>query len=61
MHNIPALTLLRRTYHLIPRVKYLLSKVSNQNAPSEDVVLYLDTRNYSGRGKFKLCEKFMPR
>jgi hypothetical protein len=32
-----------RTYHLMLRVKHLLSKVSNQSAPSEDVALWLDT------------------
>jgi hypothetical protein len=29
--------------HLMPTVKHLLSKVSNQSAPSEDVALLLDT------------------
>jgi hypothetical protein len=38
-HCIPALALLPRTYHLMPTVKHLLSKVSNQSAPSEDVAL----------------------
>jgi hypothetical protein len=39
MRCIPALALLPRTYHLMTTVKHLLSKVSNQSAPSEDVAL----------------------
>jgi hypothetical protein len=38
-HCIPALALLLRTYHLMPTLKHLLSKVSNQSALYEDVAL----------------------
>jgi hypothetical protein len=43
VHCIPALALLPHTYHLMPTVKHLLSKVSNQSTPSEDVAQRLDT------------------
>jgi hypothetical protein len=42
-HCSPALALLPCTYHLMPRVKHLLSTVSNQSTPYEDVALWLES------------------